>query len=70
MTALRRRLLADLPRRGRAPKPHPCEVAAVHQRTRHDGRAPDPLSDAARRQDCLCWLHEKTVAASTCRMHL
>ena len=70
MTTLRRRMLEDLPRRGLAPKTQQCYVAAVHQLARHDGRAPDQLSEAELRQYFLCLLHEKKVAESTFRIHL
>jgi hypothetical protein len=70
MTTLRRRRLADLPLRGLAPKTQPCDVAAVHQRARHDGRAPDQRNEAELRQYVLFWLHETNVAESTFRMHL
>jgi hypothetical protein len=69
MTASRRRLLEDRPRRGLAPKTQLCEVAAVPPLARPDGRPPDPLGDAARRQSVLGWLHETNVAASTLRLH-
>ena len=70
MAALRRRMLEDLQLRGLAPKPPPCYVAAVQQRARHDGRAPDHLSEAERRHYCLFLVNEQNVAESTCRMHL
>jgi integrase/recombinase XerD len=70
MTTLRRRMLEDLQRRGLAPKTQPCDVAAVQQLARHDGRAPDQRSEAERRQYFLFWLNEKNVAESPFRMHL
>jgi hypothetical protein len=70
MTAHRRRRRADLPRRGFAPTPQPCEVAAVPHLARHDGRAPDQRRDAARRPSCRCWRHEQNVAERPCRRHL
>ena len=70
MTALRRRLLEDLQRRGFAPTTQPCDVAAVQQLARHYGRAPDQLGEAERRQYFLFLLNEQTVAESPCRMHL
>jgi integrase/recombinase XerD len=70
MAALRRRMLEDLQLRGLAPKTPPCYVAAVQQRARHDGRAPDHLSEAERRHYFLFLVNEKKVAESTCRIHL
>jgi hypothetical protein len=70
MTALRRRMLADLPLRGLAPKTQQCDVAAVQQLARHSGRAPDQLGAVELRQYCLCLLTEPNVAESTFRMHL
>jgi integrase/recombinase XerD len=70
MTALRRRRREDLPRRGLAPKPQPCEVAAVHQWAQHDRRPPDQLSEGERRPYVLSLLHDKKVAENTCRIPL
>ena len=70
MTTLRRRLLADLPLRGLAPKPQPCYVAAVHQLAQPYRRPPDQLSAEELRQSCLFLLNEKRVAEGTCRIHL
>jgi integrase/recombinase XerD len=70
MTALRQRMLADLPLRGLAPKPQPCDLEAVHPLTQHDRRAPDQLRDEELRQSCLFLRNEQQVAESTCRMHL
>ena len=70
MTALRRRRLEDLQRRGLAPKTHQCSGAAVQQLARHYGRAPDQLGAVELRQYCLFLLNEKKVAESTFRIHL
>jgi hypothetical protein len=70
MTTLRRRMLEDVPLRGRAPNTQPCDVAAVHHLAPDDRRPPDQLSEAERRQDCRDWLQAQQVAASTCRLHL
>jgi hypothetical protein len=70
MTTRRRRRREDLPLRGLAPKTHPCDGAAVHQRAQHDRRPPDQRSEAERRQDFVCVLHEQQVAARTWRMPL
>ena len=69
MTALRRRMLEDLQRRG-CPKTQQCSVAAVQQLARHYGRSPDQLGEAELRQYFLFLLNEKKVAESTLRMHL
>jgi len=53
MTALRRRMLEDLQRRGLAPKTQPCDVAAVHQLAQHYRRAPDQISEAELRPAVL-----------------
>ena len=70
MTALRRRMLEDLQLRGLAPKTQQCDVAAVQQLARYDGRALDQLSEAELRQYFLFLLNEKNVAESTFRLHL
>jgi hypothetical protein len=70
LTTLRRRMLEDLPRRGLAPTPQACSVAAVHQLAPHDRRAPDPLSEEDLRQSCLSLLNDQQVAESPCRLHL
>jgi Phage integrase, N-terminal SAM-like domain len=70
MTTLRRRMLEDLPRRGLAPKPHPCSVAAVHHLAPHDRRPPDQLSEEELRQYVLSLFKAKEVAESTFRIYL
>jgi hypothetical protein len=70
MTALRRRLLADVPLRGLAPNTQPCEVAAVPQRAQPSRRAPDQLSAEELRQSFLCLLKAKQGAEATCRIPL
>jgi hypothetical protein len=65
LTTLRRRLLEDLQRRGLAPKPQPCDLAAVNHLAQPYRRAPDQLSEEALRQYCLSLLHAKQVAART-----
>ncbi|MBI3330153.1 MAG: hypothetical protein HYZ81_26025 [Nitrospinae bacterium] len=69
MTALRRRMLEDLQLRGVAPKPHPCDRAAVHPWAPHDRRPPDQLREAERRQDVRCLRTDTQVAERTCRIH-
>jgi hypothetical protein len=64
MTALRRRLRADRPRRGLAPKTQPCPLAAVNHLAHDDQRVPDQLRAAEIRPYCLSWLNEQQVAAS------
>jgi integrase/recombinase XerD len=70
MNARRRRLLADLPLRGLAPKTQPCDLDAVTHRAHHDRRAPDQIRAEALRQYCRYWTNEKQVAESTRRRHL
>jgi integrase/recombinase XerD len=70
MTALRRRLRADLPRRDLAPRTQPCDVEAVKHLTHHDRRAPDQISADELRQYCRCLIHDQKVAERTFRMHL
>jgi hypothetical protein len=65
MHARRRRLRADLPRRGLAPRTQPCDVEAVKHLTHHDRRSPDPISEDELRPYCLFLLNDKKVAAST-----
>jgi integrase/recombinase XerD len=70
LTTRRRRMLADLQRRGLAPKTQPCYVAAVHQLAHHSRRPPDQLSAEALRQSFLSLRHETKVAERTFRLHL
>jgi len=63
-------MLEDLQLRGLAPKTQQCDVAAVQQLARYDGRALDQLSEAELRQYFLFLLNEKNVAESTFRLHL
>jgi integrase/recombinase XerD len=70
MTALRRRMLADLQLRGLAPRTQPCDVEAVKHLTQHDWRAPDQISEDELRQDFLCLSNDKKVAESTFGIHL
>ena len=70
MTALRRRLLEDLQRRGLAPSTQQCDLDAVKHLAQHDRRAPDHMSEAELRQYFLSLLNEKQVAESTFRIHL
>jgi integrase/recombinase XerD len=70
MTALRRRMLEDLPLRGLAPTTQQCDVAAVHQLAQPYRRPPDQLSAEELRQYFLFLLHAKQVAQSTFRIHL
>jgi hypothetical protein len=65
MTALRRRMLEDLPRRGLAPRTPPCDLDAVKHLAQHDRRAPDRMSAEALRHDFLSWLNEQQGAEST-----
>jgi hypothetical protein len=53
MHARRRRRLADLPRRGLAPKPQPCDLDAGTPLAYHSRRAPDQSRAAERRPSCL-----------------
>ena len=69
MTTRRRRLLADLPRRGLAPKTPQGAGAAGQQRARPAGRAPDQRSAAELRQVCRGWRHEPHVAERPGRRH-
>jgi hypothetical protein len=62
MTPLRRRMREDLPLRGLAPRPQPCDRDAVKHLAQHDRRAPDHISAAALRQYCLSWRKETQVA--------
>jgi len=70
MNALRRRLREDLPRRGLAPKPQPCDLDAVKPLASHYRRAPDQSSEAELRPYFLSWITEQQVAESTRRIHL
>jgi hypothetical protein len=62
MTALRRRMLADLQLRGLAPRTQPCDVEAVKQLTPHYRRAPDQISEDELRQYFLVLSNGKKVA--------
>ena len=70
MTALRRRMLEDLQRRGLAPRTQQCYVEAVKQLTQHHRRAPDQISADELRQSFLFLINDKKVAESTFRIHL
>ena len=65
MTALRRRMLEDLPRRGLAPRTPPCDLDAVKHLAQHYRRAPDRMSEEELRHYFLYLLNEKQVAEST-----
>jgi integrase/recombinase XerD len=70
MPTRRRRMLEDLPRRGVAPKPQPCELDAVRRLAHHDRRPPDQGRDEAWRHECLFVRHEQQVAERPFRLHL
>ena len=70
MHALRRRMLEDLPRRGLAPKPQPCDLDAVKHLAYHYRRAPDQISAEELRPYCLYLITEKQGAERTRRLHL
>jgi integrase/recombinase XerD len=70
MTALRRRMLADLQLRGLAPRTQQCYVEAVKHLTHHYRRAPDQISEDELRQYFLFLINDKKVAESTFRIHL
>ena len=70
MTARRRRLLADLPRRGLAPRTPPWDLEAVKPLTPHDRRAADRMSAEELRQYVLVLIHDQTVAERPWRVHL
>lgn len=70
MTARSHPRLEDLPRRGRAPRTHPCDSEAVKPRSPPDRRAPDQRNAAEIRPDVLSRLHEQKVAERTVRIHL
>jgi len=70
MTALRRRMLADLQLRGLAPRTQQCYVEAVKHLTQHYRRAPDQISEDELRQYFLFLINDKKVAESTFRIHL
>jgi hypothetical protein len=69
LTALRRRRLADLQRRGLAPRTPPCDLDAVKHRAPHDRRAPEPRSAAELRHYVLSLRQEQQVAERTFRLH-
>jgi hypothetical protein len=69
MTARRRRLLADVPHRGLAPRTPPCDVEAVTHLTPDHRRAPDQRREAERRPSCLVLLNDQHVAERPVRMH-
>jgi len=62
MTARRRRLREDRPRRGLSPRTPPGARDAVTHLAPHDRRAPEDLSDEARRPSVRSWLTEQPVA--------
>ena len=70
MTALRRRMLADLQLRGLAPKTQPCSLDAVTHLAQHDRRAPDQISAGGIRQYFLSLINARQVAERTLRLHL
>jgi integrase/recombinase XerD len=70
MTALRRRMLADLQLRGLAPRTQQCYIEAVKHLTQHYQRAPDQISEDELRQYFLFLINDKKVAESTFRIHL
>jgi integrase/recombinase XerD len=70
MTARRRRLLADLPRRGLAPRTHPCDLDAVTHLTQHDRRAPDQMRAEELRQSGLVLSNDQKGAERPWRVHL
>jgi integrase/recombinase XerD len=70
MTALRRRMLADLQLRGLAPRTQQCYVEAVKHLTQHYRRTPDQISEDELRQYFLFLINDKKVAESTFRIHL
>lgn len=70
MTALRRRMLADLQLRGLAPRTQQCYVEAVKHLTQHYRRAPDQISEDELRQYFLFLINDKKIAESTFRIHL
>ena len=70
MTALRRRMLEDLPLRGLAPRTPQCDLDAVQHLTQPYRRAPDQMSEEELRQYFLFLLNDKQVAESTVRVHL
>ena len=65
MTARRRRLREARPRRGLSPRTPPGALEAVTHLAPHDRRAPEDLSDAARRPSVRSWLTEPPVAERT-----
>ena len=70
MTALRRRMLEDLPRRGLAPSTQQCYREAVKHLAQHDQRAPDHISEEELGPYFLYLRHEQQVAESMFRLHL
>jgi integrase/recombinase XerD len=70
MTALRRRMLEDLQRRGLAPRTQQGSLEAVNHLAQHDRRAPEQSSAEAIRQYWLSFLNDKRVAERIFRIHL
>jgi hypothetical protein len=65
MTALRRRMLEDLPRRGLSPRTQQGDLEAVTHLAQDDRRAPDQLSAEAIRPYFLSLINAKQVAVRT-----
>jgi hypothetical protein len=65
MTALRRRMRADLQLRGLAPKTQQCYLEAVKHLAPYDRRAPEQISAEEIRQYFLSLINAKPVAEST-----
>jgi hypothetical protein len=70
MTARRRRMLADLPRRGLAPRTHQWYRDAVKPLTQHYRRAPDQIRAEELRQSGLVLINDQKGAESPWRVHL
>ena len=70
MTALRRRILEDLQLRALSPRTQQCYLDAVKHLAQYYRRAPDQIRAEESRQYSLSLINEKTVAASTLRIHL
>jgi site-specific recombinase XerD len=69
MTALSRRLAADVQLRSLAPRTPPCHLEAVQHLAQHYRRAPDHMSAEELRHYFRSLRKQKQVAASTLRIH-
>ena len=70
MTALRKSMIACLPRRGLSARTQERDVRAVRQLAEHSHTSPDVLTEEARRPYCLSLKHVQHSARSASTMAL